>query len=572
MVQTQKRWVIKEPGESEVVNALAEALSIDQTLANLLVQRGVTTFEEARTFFRPSLDALHDPFLMADLDRAVTRLHKAMEGGEKIMVYGDYDVDGTTSVALVHTFLKERGADVLFYIPDRYTEGYGVSLQGVDFTHEQGCTLLITLDCGIKAHASLARAKEHGIDVIVCDHHLPEELPPAFAVLDPKRSDCSYPFDELSGCGVGFKLLQGYCQRYDIPFESLLPLLDLLSVSIAADIVPIIGENRTLAYFGLKQINEKPRPGIEALLNIAKKEKNINITDLVFQVAPRINAAGRIESGMQAVELLTTDDEAVAEAIAQRIDGHNAERKKLDEKITSEALAMIAESDELVNAKSTVLYSPDWHKGVIGIVASRVMETYYRPTVMLTESQGMVTGSARSVSGFDVHAAITACADLLDRFGGHKHAAGLTLKPENVDAFKARFEEEVNQHITSEQMIPRVKVDAPLDLSEVTPKFFRILDQLAPFGPGNMRPLFLTENLRDGGWASIVGDNHLRMNVSQQGHPTKFNAIAFRQGRHHPKIARKHPFDMVYSIEPNEWQGRVTMQLNVKDIRLQDEG
>jgi len=568
MVSTEKRWIVQPNAPVNEVDELAKVLSIEPTLANLLVQRGIRTFDEAKLFFRPSLEHLHDPFLMADMEKACTRLIRAVKQNEKILVYGDYDVDGTTAVSLVYTFLRARGAQVDFYIPDRYREGYGVSTQGIAYAAAQNCQLIITLDCGIKAHSALALAQEKGMDVIVCDHHLPDQLPPAHAVLDPKRPDCSYPYDELSGCGVGFKLLQAYAQREGLPFTELESYLDLLVVSIASDIVPITGENRVLAFFGLQQINTSPRLGLKSLLDLASKKKNISIGDIVFQIGPRINAAGRIESGKQAVELLITEDEAVAIRIASRIDDNNAERKQLDAEMTSEALAMIAESDALSAARSTVLYKKDWHKGVIGIVCSRVIETYHRPTILLTFSNGKVTGSARSVGKFDIHAAIDQCSDLLEQFGGHKFAAGLTMKEENVAAFCTRFEEVVSQSLALQDAVPEVVADATLRLEDITPKFFRILNQLAPFGPGNRRPVFLSEHLSDTGWAKVVGTKHLRMNLMQEGAPPHFNAIGFNLGRHQREVIRQTPFRMLYTIEENEWQGRTTLQLNAKDIKF----
>ncbi len=586
----EKRWVLKQKGDESLVSGIAEALGIENALAELLVQRGVTNFEEAKSFFRPDLAQLHDPFLLNDMEKAVDRIERAKELGEKIMVYGDYDVDGTTAVALVYSFLKENGFQQLdYYIPDRYSEGYGISFKGIDFAFEQGFKLIIALDCGIKAVDKVSYAKERGIDFIICDHHRPgDELPDAVAVLDAKRLDSKYPFDELSGCGVGYKLIQAYAQTHNIPFDTLFKYLDLVTISIASDIVPIIGENRILAHFGLKLINTNPRPGIESILgvaNIVRKtaeeirkdggdngllfSRELTISDMVFVVGPRINAAGRIESGRNSVKLLVSPDMETAGSIAQQINDFNTERRTLDTQITLEALDLIDKDKKLRKARATVVFNPNWHKGVIGIVASRLTETYYRPTVVLTQSNGLITGSARSVKDFDVYDAIDACSDLLEHFGGHKYAAGLSLKPENLELFKERFNAIVSESITDEMLIPEVEVDLEVNLNQIMPKFLRILKQFAPFGPGNMSPVFMTRDTVDSGYARIVGKNHVKLTVYQESvRSAPYSGIAFQQGGKFDAIQQGQSMNICYHIEENEWNGSVNLQLNVKDIRF----
>jgi single-stranded-DNA-specific exonuclease len=565
-----KRWKIKEDVDSQTVNKLAEALQVSEVVARLLVQRGIHTFEEARTFFRPDYDTLHDPFLMKDMDKAVARIQQAVASGEKILVYGDYDVDGTTAVALVWSFLKTIHPHTDYYIPDRYKEGYGISFAGIDYAKEQGCTLIIALDCGIKSLDKVSYANERSIDFIICDHHRPgDTLPEAIAVLDPKRDDCSYPYDELSGCGIGFKLVQGYAQQNGIPITELDPYLDLVVVSIAADIVPITGENRVLAFHGLKRINSSPRQGFQSILKLLNIKKALTITDLVFLIAPRINAAGRVASGSRAVDLLVAANEASAEATGIDINQNNTDRRDLDTTITQHAMLMIENSAELQKRKSTVLFHADWHKGVVGIVASRLTERFYRPTIVLTQSDGVITGSARSVKDFDVYEAIDACSDLLLQFGGHKYAAGLTLKPENLEAFVAKFETVVSSTISEYMLTPELEIDTELPLKDIDWKLFRILKQFAPFGPGNMSPMFSTHSVSDKGNARIVGNNHLKLDVMDTSRPGQsFPAIAFNQGEHFPDISRKIPFDMCYTIEENEYNGMVSLQLNVKDIKI----
>ncbi len=570
----EKRWKYKDKADATIINKLASEIGIDKVLANLLAQRGITTYAEAKKFFRPSLDDLHDPYLMKDMDKAISRIETAIQKNEKVLVYGDYDVDGTTAVALVYSFFKKHlSNDKLlgYYIPDRYTEGYGISFAGIDYAKENGFSLIIALDCGIKANEKIAYATKNGIDFIVCDHHRPGEiLPDAIAVLDPKRSDCNYPFDELCGCGVGFKLIQAYAQKNNISFEELFEYLDLTAISIASDLVPIVGENRTLCFFGLKQINENPRKGIKAIFELANIKREITVNELVFVIGPRINAAGRIETGRNAVKLLISDTNAIALTSGQNINITNTARRALDVDITAQALSMIDESEVLISRKSTVLYHPDWHKGVVGIVASRLTEKYYRPTVVLTESNGKATGSARSVKDFDVYNAIEACADLLEQFGGHKYAAGLTLKLEHVEAFQQRFEEVVSQTIEDEMLIPEIEIDDELELKSITPKFFRVLKQFAPFGPDNMSPVFISRNIMDKGYVRIVGTNHLKMDIQAAQNPREFfPAIAFAQAHHFDDVLRRRIFSACYAIEENEFNGTTSLQLNIKDMKME---
>ncbi len=567
----EKRWSLKSEGDEQVVTQLANELSIDKVLANLLVQRGVNTFEEAKKFFRPSLMDLHDPFLMKDMDKAIIRLESAIKNQEKILVYGDYDVDGTTAVALVYSFIAQFHKQVEYYIPDRYAEGYGISFQGIDYASEQNFSLIIALDCGIKAIDKVEYASQKGIDFIICDHHRPgDSLPTAVAVLDPKREDCHYPFDELCGCGVGFKLVQAYALKNNIPFEELEQFLDLTAISIASDLVPIVGENRTLCYFGLEQLNKNPRKGIKAILDLANVKKEVTMNELVFTVGPRINAAGRLESGRSAVALLVSDNHADAKESGQNINITNTERRTIDVTITQHALSMIDGNVEMINRKSTVLFHPDWHKGVVGIVASRLTEKYYRPTIVLTESNGKATGSARSVKDFDVYDAIEACSDLLEQFGGHKYAAGLTLKVENVEAFQKRFEEIVSATIEEHMLVPEIEIDAELELSQITSKFYRILKQFSPFGPGNMSPVFITKHLVDKGYIRIVGSNHLKLDIQSALNPREsYPAIAFGQAEHFDALLRKQIFSACYAIDENTFNGNTTLQLNVKDIKIE---
>ncbi len=570
------KWIIRESADSAAVERLAAEVGIDRVLAGLLVQRGVRTFEEARSFFRPSLDNLHDPFLMKDMDVAVERLRRAIVSGEKILIYGDYDVDGTTAVAMVYSFVRRFTSAVDFYIPDRYDEGYGVSFKGIDWASDNGFTLLITLDCGIKATDKVDYASTKGIDVIVCDHHLPEDvLPKAVAVLDPKREDCRYPFDDLSGCGVGFKLVQAYSMRYGVPFESLVPLLDLLVVSIASDLVTMVGENRILAHFGLRQLNENPCQGLLAMISLSNLEPgHITVDDIVFKIGPRINAAGRMESGRLAVELLTSADSSAAMAIGERINENNNERKNIDREITQEALEMVQSGTCLCSANATIVYNPKWNKGVVGIVASRLVEAYYRPTVVLTKSNGLVTGSARSIAGFDLYEAIDSCADLLENFGGHMYAAGLTLKEENLEKFAARMDAFIAGHITGEMLTPVVEVDSKLDFAQITPKFFRILKQFQPFGPGNHNPVFMTENVYDAGTGRKVGAGgvHMKLDLIQESQPYhQIPSIAFNMADCFDYIREGNPFDVCYAIVENYYRGNSSIQLRIRDLRERDD-
>lgn len=578
----EKEWKLKAPADPETVARLSSELGIDPVLAELLVHRGVTTFEESRAFFRPSLDGLHDPFLMKDMDAAVERLHKALAGAEKILVYGDYDVDGTTAVALVYSFLRELSSRIDYYIPDRYDEGYGLSYKGIDWAVENGFSLMIVLDCGIKAGEKVAYAASHGVDVIICDHHLPEdEIPHAAAVLDPKREDCNYPFDDLSGCGVGFKLVQAYSARYGIAFEKLIPLLDLLVVSIASDLVSVTGENRILAHYGLKQMNEAPRKGLEAMIKLTGIDmSHLSIDDIVFKIGPRINAAGRMESGKIAVELLTATDVATALRIGNEINEHNNERKNIDRETTHEAIEMV-ESGKVLSGfeieplrHTTIVYNPDWHKGVVGIVASRLVENFYRPTVVFTRSNGFVTGSARSVHGFDIYAAIESCSDLLENFGGHIYAAGLTLKEEKLPEFCRRMDEKVGSTIIPQQLTPVIDVDSKLDFEQMNPKFLRILKLFQPFGPGNAAPVFLTERVYDNGSIRKVGaeGGHLKLELLQESfaYGTK-SAIAFNMPEFYDYIKGGNPIDICYSIVENYYRGNSSTQLRIKDIRERDE-
>ena len=580
-MSAEKRWVLKEQGEPAKVARLATALEIPPVLANLLVQRGIETEEEAWQFFNPKLENLHDPFLMKDMRKAVERVDLALSRGESIMVYGDYDVDGTTAVALVYSFLRRLGHKALmFYIPDRYTEGYGVSYKAIDHAQRKGVGVIITLDCGIKATEKVAYAKERGIDMIICDHHLPgEKIPEAVAVLDPKRADCPYPFKELSGCGVGFKMLQGYCLYKGLPFSEVECLLDLVVVSIASDIVPLVGENRILAYYGLKRLNEKPGKGLQSIIKICGLEKHaITIDDIVFKIGPRINAAGRMaegenaapSGGHSAVYLMVARDEEVATEYGAFIDRSNQDRKNIDRSVTQEAHDFIEHHPQMKELKSTVIYNPQWMKGIVGIVASRLIETYYRPTVVLTMSNGFVTGSARSVPGFDLYQAVESCADLLENFGGHMYAAGMTMKPENVEMFTKRFNDYVEEHIDPEMLIPQVDIDSELLFSDITPHFRATLARFQPFGPGNTAPVFVTRNVSNRGDARLVGAEreHLKMDLIQGQKPnTVIPAIAFQQPKLYEYVRTGRSIDVCYSVVENHYRGAVFAQLRIKDIK-----
>lgn len=561
------RWNLLSKPEKEKVQQLQNELKIDEIIATLLVQRGIETYEQARTFFRPTLADLHDPYLMKDMDKAVTRIEKAINNNENILIFGDYDVDGTTAVSLVSSYLKSVYPNIDTYIPDRYDEGYGISYKGIDYADDNGISLIIALDCGIKSIDHIAYAKDKNIDFIICDHHRPgDELPKAIAVLDPKRDDCTYPYDELCGCGVGFKLIQALAKNRNQTMDDLIPYLDLVATAIAADIVPMTGENRVLAKFGLEVINTNPRPGVKALIQNLKK-KTLTITDVVFIIAPRINAAGRIKHGKEAVALLTEFDLDQAEQFASEIEQHNSDRKDLDKQITIEALAQIEVNDEQENF-TTVVYQENWHKGVIGIVASRLTETYYRPTIVFTKSGDKLAASARSVKGFDIYNALEACAEHLEQFGGHMYAAGMTLKEENYPAFKKSFEKVVRDTIAPELLIPEITIDSELDFSEIQPKFIRLLNQFEPFGPHNMTPVFMSKNVNDTGYAKTLGQNeeHLKLFVKQKG-SEGISAIGFSLGSKLELAKNMKPFDLAYCIDENEFNGNITLQLRLKDIR-----
>ena len=580
----EKRWVVKPQGDRATVEALSAELGMSPVLTNLLVQRGIDTMEKAKKFFSPSLRDLHDPFLMKDMDKAVERIERAVKAGEKVMIYGDYDVDGTTAVALVYKFLSQIGhKNLLFYIPDRYVDGYGISIRSIEHALRKGVTLVIALDCGIKAVEKVAYAKERGVDFIICDHHLPaEEIPQAVAVLDPKRTDCNYPFDELSGCGVGFKLVEAYARRNNIPFSQIEPLLDLLVVSIASDIVPLVDENRILAYYGLRKLNSTPSKGLLSIIKICGLEgHNITIDDIVFKIGPRINAAGRMRmdednenaapsGGHAAVSLLIEGNEQEAAKFGEVIDSFNQDRKSIDRNVTQEAHDYIESHPELKALKSTVIYNPKWMKGIVGIVASRLIETYYRPTVVLTKSNGFVTGSARSVAGFDLYQAVESCSDLLENFGGHMYAAGLTMKEENVAAFTKRFNDYVERNIDPNILVPQVDIDSELLFSDITDEFHRQLNNFQPFGPGNSAPVFMTRGASNRGDAKLVGIecDHLRMDLIQREKPyTTIPAIAFQQPTHYEWVRSGKLISVCYQIVENHYRGTVSKQLRVKDIK-----
>ena len=561
------RWTIKPKPSDDKIKHLAQALNVEDFVAQLLVQRGIETFEDAKLFFRPSLEHLHDPYLMKDMDKAVARIETAIENQERILVFGDYDVDGTTAVSLVSSYLKSYYPVVATYIPDRYDEGYGVSFKGIDFAEDNGFTLIIALDCGIKSIDHVAYAKERNIDFIICDHHRPgSTLPDAVAILDPKRDDCNYPYDELCGCGIGFKLIQALGSNRQQTIGDLVPYLDLVAAAIAADIVPMTGENRVLAYFGLQVINANPRPGIKALVHQIKKQ-TLDITDVVFIIAPRINAAGRIKHGNHAVELLTEFDFEQAQQFASEIEQYNSDRKDLDKQITKEAFIQITENQEQERFTS-VVFQENWHKGVIGIVASRLIETYYRPTLVFTKSGDKYAASARSVKGFDVYNALEACASHLEQFGGHMYAAGMTIKPENYPAFKEAFEKQVQDTIPENLRVPEIEIDAEINFTDISPKLIRILKQFEPYGPLNMTPVFLTKNITDTGYAKTLGsdDEHLKLFVKQN-NSEGITAIGFGIGDKIELTKNHQPFQAVYCIDENEWKGTTTVQLRLKNIK-----
>lgn len=563
----EKKWIYVDKPPDDKIGFLAGAIHISDELAAILVQRGIETYDQAKDFFRPSLDHIHDPFLMKDMDKAVNRVIQALDKGHRVLIYGDYDVDGATSVALVYGFLSRIYSNIDYYIPDRYKEGYGVSKRGIELAIEHNVDLIISLDCGIKAVDRIREAAVAGIDFIICDHHNPdpENLPPAFAILDPKQKDCGYPYKELSGCGVGFKLLQGFCLKTGRDFVELWQYLDLLAISIASDIVPITGENRIFTYWGLRMLNKTCRPGIRGLLKVADIPDGLDINTILFGLAPRINAAGRIRHAGAAVELLLATDEERVAAIARKIDEHNKVRRDLDSSITEEALEMVEEE-----YWSTVLFKPDWHKGVVGIVASRCIEKYYRPTVILTESNNLASGSARSIAGFDLYEAIEKCSDLLIQYGGHTHAAGLTLRLENVEPFRRRFEEVTRSMLKEEDMIPVIEIDSVILLNKIDWKFFNIVKQMGPFGPGNLNPVFVSENVRDNGRGKLLKDRHLKLFLRQGEGSAVYEAIGFNMPESYERIRRGVPFDVCYSIEENTFNGRTVLQLNIKDIKFRD--
>jgi single-stranded-DNA-specific exonuclease len=561
-----KRWVIKET-DSQKLAQLKEALKIHPALLSLLVQRGVSTFDEAKKFFRPLLSDLHNPYLIKDMDKAIDRIEKAIARKEKILIYGDYDVDGTTAVATVYSFFLSLNLPVGYYVPNRYTEGYGISARGIDWAKENGYSLIIALDCGIKSIDKIEYANSQSIDFIICDHHLPgNEIPRAVAVLDPKRHDCEYPFKELSGCGIGFKLISAYAIKNNLPEESYLKYLDFVVVSIASDIVPITGENRILAYYGLQKINNHPSAGLKALMTMNSVKKEFTISDLVFVIGPRINAAGRMDDARNAVRLLISESEHHAVGNAEILNKHNNDRRERDSLITTEALSMLNNDPLHPKKKSTVLFQPHWHKGVIGIVASRLMDTCYRPTIILTESNGYASGSARSVAGFNIYEAICSCGELLEQFGGHMFAAGLTLRMENLQAFIDRFEEVVSSTIEERCLTPEIEISAELNIEEVTPKFYHILKQFAPFGPQNMKPVFITRQVSDTGWSRIIGQEHLKFSVKKESF-SSLRGIGFGMASSADIVKSRGHFDVCYTIEENEWNGTKRIEMNVQDLK-----
>lgn len=562
----QKRWVVKPKNDVQKTNKLREELGINAVITELLLNRDIQTYQQAKIFFRPSLDLLHDAFLMKDMDKAISRIEKAIGNKEKILIYGDYDVDGTTAVSVVYSFFRDFHSGLEFYIPDRYLEGYGVSFQGIDYASENGFSLIIALDCGIKAIEKVNYARAKGIDFIIGDHHLPgKEIPDAIAVLDPKRNDCPYPYKELSGCGIGFKIIQAFVQKNNMDVQLAYQYLDLVAVSIASDIVPITGENRILTHFGLKKLNTNPNCGLQALINLSSnKSGHFSVGDIVFQIGPRINAAGRIEHAKDAVKLLISKSLAEAEAYSTTVDDQNTLRKGFDLKITEEALHILDNDEILKQRKSTVLFKADWHKGVIGIVASRLTEKYYRPTVILTQTNGHIAGSARSVLGFDLYEALSECADLLDQYGGHKYAAGLTMRIENVPAFQEKFETVVENSIKPEMLQQEVLIETELNLKDIDNKFFRLLKQFEPFGPQNEAPILLTRSVRGAGY--IVGTNHIKITIKQED-SMSFDCIGFGLADYIDYINAGHKFDICYTIEENNWRGKKNLQLNIKAIR-----
>ena len=558
----QKNWNILESNNA-VVSKLSKALNVSEIVAHLLVLRGITTFEEAKSFFRPEISHLHDPLLMKNMQKAVDRIQTVISNGEKVLVYGDYDVDGTTSVAMMYSFLKKKVKEIEYYIPCRYDEGYGISLKGIDYAKDNNFALIIALDCGIRAVNQVDYANKKGVDFIICDHHNPgEKVPEAVAILNPKQIDCDYPYKELSGCGVGFKLIQAFSKQNNIDFSEIMEYLDLLTVSIGADIVPMTGENRVFSFYGLQQINKTPRVGLKALMEIANKTKNVTITDVVFGVAPRINAAGRIEHAKKAVEILVETDYAKAKLFADKIEGNNTTRKGLDKSITIEALEMID-----VKKKSTVVHSEHWHKGVVGIVASRLIETHYKPTIVLAEKDGILTGSARSVHDFDLYSAIAKCEHLCEKFGGHKYAAGLSIKKENLPQFIDAFEKSVSESITEDQLTPKINIDKVIDIDAVDDKLYRIIKQFSPFGPKNLSPIFVSKGVIDNGYGKQVGEDKTHLRINAKKNKGAIAGIGFGMGEYFEIIKDNQTFDVCYSIDENEWNGKKSLQLRIRDIK-----
>ena len=565
----KKKWILYDPPDNSKIADLASSLRVDKVLAALLIQRGINTFEEARAYFRPSLEDLLDPFLMHDMDVAVERIELALQKNENILVYGDYDVDGTTAVTLVYDFLSQQSGNIGYYLPDRYEEGYGISEKGVRFASTNNYSLVVSLDCGIRANSTVQLAKELGIDFIICDHHLPGDiLPPAVAILDPKKNNCNYPYKELSGCGLGFKLVQGLASKLNIAAEQIYSYLDLVAVSICADIVPITAENRIMTYFGIRKLNQSPRPGLKALTNIAGRNGKLNVSDVVFAIAPRINAAGRMNHAKDAVQLLLQSSIEMTEEGAELLNNMNADRKKIDADITEQALKQISEDPRSAEAKSTVLFQKSWHKGVIGIVASRVIEQYYRPTIILTESNGKATGSARSIKDFNIYEAIHACENLLEQFGGHKYAAGLTLDVDKVPEFERKFEEVVSKSITEDILLPKLKIDHLISFDAISEKLLRLINQMDPFGPGNPSPVFASYHVTCT-HAKVVGENHLKLTLKQEGSTSTFDAIAFRMGEFLEGVLNN-TFNIAFHIELNEFRGTQSLQLVIKDIQIPD--
>ena len=558
----QKNWNILESNNA-VVSKLSKALNVSEIVAHLLVLRGITTFEEAKSFFRPEISHLHDPLLMKNMQKAVDRIQTVISNGEKVLVYGDYDVDGTTSVAMMYSFLKKKVKEIEYYIPCRYDEGYGISLKGIDYAKDNNFALIIALDCGIRAVNQVDYANKKGVDFIICDHHNPgEKVPEAVAILNPKQIDCDYPYKELSGCGVGFKLIQAFSKQNNIDFSEIMEYLDLLTVSIGADIVPMTGENRVFSFYGLQQINKTPRVGLKALMEIANKTKDVTITDVVFGVAPRINAAGRIEHAKKAVEILVETDYAKAKLFADKIEGNNTTRKDLDKSITIEALEMID-----VKKKSTVVHSEHWHKGVVGIVASRLIETHYKPTIVLAEKDGILTGSARSVHDFDLYSAIAKCEHLCEKFGGHKYAAGLSIKKENLPQFIDAFEKSVSESITEDQLTPKINIDKVIDIDAVDDKLYRIIKQFSPFGPKNLSPIFVSKGVIDNGYGKQVGEDKTHLRINAKKNKGAIAGIGFGMGEYFEIIKDNQTFDVCYSIDENEWNGEKSLQLRIRDIK-----